>query len=122
MKVDIAYTLGYTRLDYINLVDESFNTWCIKIGKTFTIPLRALQVNAKLYNWFIANWERRIVNVFFSQNKEFINANIKAPDHYRDLFFKVKDSPNGINNIYPSVIIKQIKTEHYEKIKPKEES
>lgn len=116
MKVQIQKILGTSKLSYINFVDEQFSDWCTPIANSFLIPHRALVTNTQLYNWFINNWETRVVYPFLTANSTYITAGVVAPRDYQILFNDEIEKDSGIYHIYPSVIIKQIKQQHYAKI------
>lgn len=116
MKVNIHQILDITKLDYINFVDAQFNDWCSVIAKTHFVPNRTLYTNVQLYNWFLANFNKRVVVPFIKDNTTYIEAGVQASDIYKQLFTDQLLSTSGIYSIYPSVLIKKIRKSHYEKI------
>lgn len=122
MKVKIHRILGVTILEYINFVDAQFSDWCQPIAKTHFVPNRVLTANTQLYNWFIENFDKRVVMPFLNDTATYIEAGIVSPAHYLALFNDQLLTASGIYNIYPSVLIKQIKTAHYEKINAQQEN
>lgn len=114
MNIQINTVLGLSKLQYINFVDGQFNIWCEHLSHTFYVPMRELQKNNQMYNFFLQQWEKRIVKPFLSQNQEFLMAGIQDSGTYFELFMGVLDSPHcKMIGIYPSVLVKSIKTTHY---------
>lgn len=122
MKVNINRILGVSKLEYINFVDMQFSDWCQPIAKTHFVPNRELTTNTQLYNWFIENFDKRVVMPFLNDTAVYIEAGIVSPAHYLALFNDQLLAASGIYSIYPSVLIKQIKTTHYEKINAQQEN
>lgn len=115
MKVVIYKVLGLTKLGYINYVDRQFNDWCGPIAAAYYLPLRELTANVQLYNWFMANFNQRVITPFLKDTETYIMAGVEAPDIYMDLFNENLLSETGIYSIYPSAIINNIKKHHNEK-------
>lgn len=119
MQIEIYKVLGLNKLQYINMVDGQFNIWCAHLSNVFYVPMRELQKNTKLYNWFVQQWTKRIVNVFLEQNQEYILAGVQDSKTYFDLFIQVLNSPYSMHKVYPSAIVKNIKQEHYKSLQDK---
>jgi hypothetical protein len=119
MKVQINQVIGLNKMQYINMVDGQFNVWCEELSNTMYVPMRELQTNIKLYNWFVKQWERRIVQPFLQENNGLLLDGVKAPETYNELFFDIVLSKNGMQGIYPGPIVKDIKTNHYKSINSK---
>ncbi|HCY83160.1 MAG TPA: hypothetical protein DHV22_16935 [Xanthomarina gelatinilytica] len=81
--------------------------------------MRELQKNAALYNWFIKQWDKRIIETFLTENKVYIMAGVQDPKTYYDLFLDLLNTPYSLKRIYPSVLIKSIKKEHYKSLSKK---
>lgn len=122
MEVTIYKIIGITKLAYINYVDEQFNDWCGPIAKAQFLPKRVLVTNTQLYSWFIENYEKRTVVPFLADNASYIEAGVVSPKHYFDLFKSHHLDSDGIYSIYPSVLIRKIRTSHYEKINANQEN
>lgn len=118
MQILINKVLGLNKLDYINMVDGQFNAWCTGLSKSFYIPMRELQKNTVLHNWFINQWNTRIVHVFLKNNNDYISAGIEGPV-YLDLFIQLLNEPNSLLKTYPSAIVKKIKQQHYKSLQNK---
>lgn len=113
MEIQINQIIGLNKLQYINKVDGEFNNWCEHLSNSFYVPMRELQKNVKLYNWFLKQWDMRVVEVFLVQNQDFIKAGVVDPQTYYILFQDVLKSPYNMKSVYPNVLIKAIKKEHY---------
>jgi len=113
MEVQINQIIGLNKLNYINMVDGQFNAWCEHLSNVFYVPMRELQKNTKLYNWFLSQWDKRVVSTFLEENADWITAGISDPTVYFDLFNDLLESPYSMKGIYPGVLIKTIKKEHY---------
>ena len=116
MKVEIYKILGMSKLAYADFVNKQFNDWCMPVANSHYLPQRELLINQQLYNWFITNWDKRIVIPFLIENEMYIMAGVVAPEHYQILFNYLIEATTSIYHIYPSVIIKKIKKAHYDKI------
>lgn len=119
MKIQITNIIGLNKLQYINLVDGQFNDWCQHISSVFYVPMRELQKNSSLYNWFLMQWDKRIVTPFLIENEPYIMAGVKDPETYYGLFCDKLNTPYSLKRIYPSVLIKNIKNEHYKSLTKK---
>lgn len=119
MEVQINQIIGLNKLQYINMVDAQFNVWCEALSFTMYVPMRELQTDVKLHNWFVKKWESRIVKPFLQENNGQILDGIKAPALFNELFFDIVLSKNGMQGIYPGPIVKEIKVNHYKTIKSK---
>ncbi|HZW63605.1 MAG TPA: hypothetical protein VFF15_08195 [Flavobacteriaceae bacterium] len=115
MKIQIHQILTLNKLQYLNFVNEQYNAWCKSLSDMFLIPARELQINRELYNWFLAKWDARVVTPFLKENEEFILAGIQGPVYW-DLFLNHVKSPYSMRNVFPGVLINNIKKQHYKKI------
>lgn len=122
MKIIIYRIIGISKLAYINFLDDEFAAWCQPIAKAFFLPKRVLITNTQLYNWFVSNYENRTALPFLKENANYIEAGIVAPNRYFDLLKAKLREETSLSGIYPSVLIKQIKKAHYDKINAQQEN
>lgn len=109
----IHEVLGFNRLQYLNHVAFQYNLWCEVLSNMFYVPVRELQSDLRLWNWFCAKWETHIEGPFLEDNKAYILSGVKAPENYWQLFRdKVRYYTEPIP-VYPSPIVNAIKQNHY---------
>lgn len=116
MQIQINKILGQNQLQYINYTTGLFNDWCEKLSNEFYVPARVLQVSPLLFNWFKNRFESRVVEAFLRDHQDYIMQGVVDPKHYMDLFQDYVSSPFGMDRIYPSVIIKDLKQNHYKQL------
>lgn len=133
MEIQINQVIGLNKLQYLNMVTNQFNVWCEHLSNTYYVPMRELQTNSMLYNWFLKQWDIRIVNPFLKEHKGLLLDSIemqdtlrgkllngtKASDTFFELFTDILDSPNAMIGIYPAPILQRIKKKHYKTISNK---
>lgn len=117
IKVQIYQLIGLSKLQYINFVDKQFNSWCESLSYDYYIPMRVLQKNVSLYNWYLKQWESRIAKPFLIENKGLIADGLKDTKIYESLLIDfIADPKSRMGTIYPLPIINTIKDKHYKTI------
>lgn len=116
MIIQINRILGINKLQYINFVDQQFNLWCLDLSTKHYVPMREFQKSPKLYNWFLAQWDSRVIATFITENNDFLKNGVEAPKVYFDFLINILNNQNGLKDSYPSIIVKSIKKEHYKSI------
>lgn len=107
---EIAKTLGITYLQYENCRDTHFGLWCNNQAMARAIPLRKLQTNDHLFNWYCDMWLKNVELPFYMQLQDYIQAGINDKEKFMDLFLQCAEE---LDKLYPkpilNIIIRQLK-------------
>ncbi len=103
---EIAKILGVTYLEYENCRDTHFGLWCNRQAIIRAIPLRKLQTNDYLFNWYCEQWLKNVELPFFVQVSDYLEADINDREHFMDLLLQCAEE---IENYYPKPIINNIR-------------
>lgn len=115
-QVNIHQLLGLNKLQYLNYTTFQFNLWCEALSNMFFVPVRELQTNAILWNWYVAKWQEKVVIPFLKDNEAYIMADVMAPEVYWQLFKDAVANMNGTKTFYPGPIVKKIRNDHFKNI------
>lgn len=115
-QVTIHLIIGLNKLQYLNYQTFQYNLWCEVLSNKFYVPVRELQPNTLLWNWFCSKWESTVVTPFLEENEVYISAGIEEPESYWQLFHSKISALVGCQPVYPGPIIKAIKKQHYKNL------
>lgn len=115
-RLTIHRLIGLNKLQYLNYTTFQYNLWCEVLSYIFHVPVRELQANMPLWNWFNKKWELSIVAPFLEENKDYILAGVEHAESFRGLFQDKVNYIFGPNPNYPGPIIKTIREQHYKNL------
>jgi hypothetical protein len=105
-KIRTVLNVNYT--EYSNYRHCCFTHWCVKQAHKTQLCQRILIKHDGLYNWYCDQWNTIVENLFYEDNKHYIESNVKHPGYW-DLF---KDYPPIVLEYFPGVLLTMIKKEH----------
>lgn len=115
-QIEIHQLLGLNKFQYLNYCTLEFNEWCESLSNIFYVPMRELQTNTTLWNWYAAKWDQKVVYPFLKENKAYIIAEIKEPGTYWSLFQDVVARMKSNKTFYPGPIVKKIRNDHFKNL------
>lgn len=101
--------MGITYLAYENCRDTHFGMWCNKFAQEHAIPLRYMQLNDHLFNWYCEQWQKLVELPFYMDHEDYLTAGIRDEQNLQDLFLQYTDA---IEEIYPKVLLRNIADRH----------
>ena len=110
---ELAKAMGITYLEYENCRDTHFGLWCNHYSVQHAVPLRTLQTNDHLFNWFCDMWLRHVELPFYMQIMPYLEAGIEDPQTVQDLFMEHTDAIKGF---YPKPLLNTIKKQFKERL------
>lgn len=106
-KVLTVLNVSYT--EYSNYRHYCFEKWCHIYATKKGLCKRLMVSHEGLYNWYCDQWNVIVENLFYEDNKNYIESNVNHPQAYWDLF---KSYPLVIHGYFPGVLLTMIKKEH----------
>lgn len=105
--------IGMDLLTYQNLKDGSFERWCKYMAGRYRVPFRAFTMDIQVTSWYMHNFKIRVEDTFYMDNIDYINNNVDAVLHYKDLFVHIANEESNLMNVYPKVLLDKAKTKYY---------
>ena len=101
--LDVSYT------EYSHYRQGCFDKWCQVYAYKKGLPKHFLLRHKGIYNWYCDQWNLVVENLFYIENKDYIESDVKDPPIYWNLFM---DYPKAIHGYFPGILLSMLKKEY----------
>jgi hypothetical protein len=101
----IRKAMGLTPVAYHNIRHSYFAEWCEKKAIELALPSRMLVMDSALYDWYCDQWMLKVELPFYTDNQDFLEAELNDVESYQELFLGYIDAAG---EHWPSPILKRI--------------